>query len=199
MKIAILALQGAFAEHEQMFRNLGAETTLIRNLDDFNSTVKKPPSSGGGWRGAVIPGGESTAMMRIMKDEGLFEPLRKAILDGLPVLGTCAGLIMLDRNHLGVMDITARRNAYGRQLGSFNTKEEFAGIGRVPMTFIRAPYIEEAGPEVEILARVDGKAVAARQGNMLVTAFHPELTDDTRIHELFLKMVGHLHIERSNR
>ncbi len=188
MKIAILALQGAFAEHEQMFRNLGAETTLIRNLDDFNSTVKKPPSSGGGWRGAVIPGGESTAMMRIMKDEGLFEPLRQAILDGLPVLGTCAGLIMLDRNHLGVMDITARRNAYGRQLGSFNTEEEFAGIGRVPMTFIRAPYIEEAGPDVEILARVDGKAVAARQRNMLVTAFHPELTADTRIHELFLKM-----------
>ena len=188
MKIAILALQGAFAEHEQMFRNLGAETTLIRNLDDFNSTVKKPPSSGGGWRGAVIPGGESTAMMRIMKDEGLFEPLRQAILDGLPVLGTCAGLIMLDRNHLGVMDITARRNAYGRQLGSFNAEEEFAGIGRVPMTFIRAPYIEEAGPDVEILARVDGKAVAARQRNMLVTAFHPELTADTRIHELFLKM-----------
>ena len=189
MKIAILALQGAFAEHEQMFRNLGAETTLIRNLDDFNSTVKKPPSSGGGWRGAVIPGGESTAMMRIMKDEGLFEPLRQAILDGLPVLGTCAGLIMLDRNHLGVMDIMAHRNAYGRQLGSFNTEGEFAGIGRVPMTFIRAPYIEEAGPEVEILARVDGKAVAARQRNMLVTAFHPELTADTRIHELFISMV----------
>ena len=190
MKIAILALQGAFAEHEQMFRNLGAETTLIRNLNDFNSTVKKPPSSGGGWKGAVIPGGESTAMMRIMKDEGLFEPLRRAILDGLPVLGTCAGLIMLDRNHLDVMDITARRNAYGRQLGSFNTEEEFAGIGRVPMTFIRAPYIEEAGPNVEILAHVDGKAVAARQGNMLVTAFHPELTEDTRIHELFLSMVA---------
>ena len=189
MKIAILALQGAFAEHEQMFRNLGAETTLIRNLDDFNSTVKKPPSSGGGWRGAVIPGGESTAMKRIMKDEGLFEPLRQAILDGLPVLGTCAGLIMLDRNHLGVMDITAHRNAYGRQLGSFNTEEEFAGIGRVPMTFIRAPYIEDAGPEVEILARVDGKAVAARQKNMLLTAFHPELTNDTSIHELFLSMV----------
>ena len=189
MKIAILALQGAFAEHEQMFKQLGAETTLIRNLDDFNSTVKKPPSSGGGWRGAVIPGGESTAMMRIMKDEGLFEPLRQAILDGLPVLGTCAGLIMLDRNHLGVMDIMAHRNAYGRQLGSFNTEGEFAGIGRVPMTFIRAPYIEEAGPEVEILARVDGKAVAARQRNMLVTAFHPELTADTRIHELFISMV----------
>ena len=96
---------------------------------------------------------------------------------------------MLDRNHLGVMDILAKRNAYGRQLGSFNTEEEFQGIGRVSMTFIRAPYIEEAGPEVEILASVDGKAVAARQKNMLVTAFHPELTDDTRIHELFLSLV----------
>lgn len=159
-----------------MLRLLGVETTLIREH----------------WKdvsGLIIPGGESTSMMRIMRDEGLFEPLRQAILDGLPVLGTCAGLIMLDRNHLDVMDIMARRNAYGRQLGSFNTEEEFKGIGRIPMTFIRAPYIEEAGPEVEILARVDGKAVAARQKNMLVTAFHPELTNDTRIHELFLSMV----------
>lgn len=158
-----------------MLRLLGVETTLIREH----------------WKdvsGLIIPGGESTSMMRIMRDEGLFEPLRQAILDGLPVLGTCAGLIMLDRNHFDVMDIMARRNAYGRQLGSFNTEEEFAGIGRIPMTFIRAPYIEEAGPDVEILARVDGKAVAARQRNMLVTAFHPELTADTRIHELFLKM-----------
>ena len=158
-----------------MLRLLGVETTLIREH----------------WKdvsGLIIPGGESTSMMRIMRDEGLFEPLRQAILDGLPVLGTCAGLIMLDRNHFDVMDIMARRNAYGRQLGSFNTEEEFKGIGRIPMTFIRAPYIEEAGPDVEILARVDGKAVAARQRNMLVTAFHPELTADTRIHELFLKM-----------
>ena len=172
-----------------MLHRLGAETLLIRSLNDFQLQFKKPPSLGGGWRGAVIPGGESTAMMRIMKDEGLFEPIREAILGGLPVLGTCAGLIILDRNHLGVMDILAKRNAYGRQLGSFNTEEEFRGIGKVPMTFIRAPYIEEAGPEVEILASVEGKAVAARQGNILVTAFHPELTDDTRIHELFLKIV----------
>lgn len=190
MKIAILALQGAFAEHEQMFRKLGAETTLIRNLDDFNSTVKKSPSSGGGWSGVVIPGGESTAMMRIMKDERLFGPLRQAIREGLPVFGTCAGLIMLDKVHLDVMDIKAKRNAYGRQLGSFNAQADFKGIGKVPMTFIRAPYIEEAGPEVEILANVDGKAVAARQKNMLVTAFHPELTEDTRIHQMFIDMVA---------
>lgn len=190
MKIAILALQGAFSEHEQMFRKLGAETTLIRNLDDFNSIVKKPTSSVGGWSGVVIPGGESTAMMRIMKDLGLFAPLRQAILGGMPVFGTCAGLIMLDKAHLDVMDIKAKRNAYGRQLGSFNTQADFKGIGEVPMTFIRAPYIEDAGPEVEILASVDGKAVAARQKNMLVTAFHPELTDDTRIHQMFIDMVA---------
>lgn len=189
MTIAILALQGAFAEHEQMFRKLGAETTLIRSLDNFNSTVKKSPSSVGGWSGVVIPGGESTAMMRIMKDSGLFAPLRQAILGGLPVFGTCAGLIMLDKAHLDVMDIKAKRNAYGRQLGSFNVKADFKGIGEVPMTFIRAPYIEEAGPEVEILANVDSKAVAARQNNMLVTAFHPELTDDTRIHQMFIDMI----------
>lgn len=190
MKIAILALQGAFSEHEQMFRKLGAETTLIRNLDDFNSNVNKSPSSRGGWSGVVIPGGESTTMMRIMKDLGLFAPLRQAILGGMPVFGTCAGLIMLDKAHLDVMDIKAKRNAYGRQLGSFNTQADFKGIGKVPITFIRAPYIEEAGPEVEILAIVDGKAVAARQKNMLVTAFHPELTEDTRIHELFLSIAA---------
>ena len=197
MKIAILALQGAFAEHEQMLRRLGVETMLIRNLDDFKPIFKKPPSPKEGWSGVVIPGGESTAMMRIMRDEGLFSPLRQLVLGGLPVFGTCAGLIMLDRHHLGVMDITARRNAYGRQLGSFNAEGEFEGIGRVPMTFIRAPYIEQAGPEVEILARVDGKAVAARQGNMLVTAFHPELTDDTAVHELFLTMVKQRQSSRS--
>ena len=190
MKIAILALQGAFSEHEQMSRKLGAETRLIRNLDDFNSTVKNSPSSGGGWSGVVIPGGESTAMMRIMKDLGLFAPLRQAILGGIPVFGTCAGLIMLDKAHLDVMDIKAKRNAYGRQLGSFNTQADFKGIGMIPMTFIRAPYIEEAGPEVEILASVDGKAVAARQKNMLVTAFHPELTEDTHIHQMFIDMVA---------
>ena len=201
MKIAILALQGAFAEHEQMLQRLGVETVLIRNQASLvpfkrgenHSTASPftPPLEGmGEARGLIIPGGESTAMMRIMKDEGLFEPIREAILGGLPVLGTCAGLIMLDRNHLGVMDITAKRNAYGRQLGSFNAEEDFKGIGKVPMTFIRAPYIEEAGPDVEILATVEGKAVAARQRNMLVTAFHPELTDDTRIHGLFMEMMS---------
>ena len=186
MKIAILALQGAFAEHEQMLKSLGVETKLIRNLEDLppsNSPLKgenkKASPLGGGWEGSglVIPGGESTSMMRIMKDEGLFDPIREAIEAGLPVLGTCAGLIMLDRNHLDVMDIVGN---VGR-------------IGNFVMTFIRAPYIEEAGPEIEALATVEGKIVAARQKNMLVTAFHPELTADTRIHELFLKIVEEGH------
>ncbi|MBO4664897.1 MAG: pyridoxal 5'-phosphate synthase glutaminase subunit PdxT [Bacteroidaceae bacterium] len=194
--IAVLALQGAFAEHEQMLRKLGVETFEIRNRADWD----KPKD------GLIIPGGESTTMTRIMHDLDLWEPIKEAINNGLPVFGTCAGLIMLDSNHLGTMDITARRNAYGRQLGSFYHDGEFMGItdaklegdddsssltphATLPMTFIRAPYIETAGEDVEILATVDGKDVAARQGNQLVTAFHPELNDDTRIHEYFVKCI----------
>ena len=190
-KIAILALQGAFAEHEQMLQGLGVETVLVRNLEDWNKALHIG-RDGGGLCGLVIPGGESTAMMRIMRDEGLFEPIREAILDGLPVFGTCAGLIMLDDGHLGTMDIRVRRNAYGRQLGSFNAVGEFKGVGKVPMTFIRAPYIESAGDGVEVLSVVDGHIVAARQGNQLVTAFHPELDSDSRIHEYFLSMMGRI-------
>lgn len=181
-----MALQGAFAEHEQMLQRLGVETVLVRNLDDWNKALHKRWSG----EGAVIPGGESTAMMRIIRDEGLFEPIREAILGGLPVLGTCAGLIMLDGMHLGTMDIKVRRNAYGRQLGSFHTTGEFKGVGEVPMTFIRAPYIESVSDGVQVLSVVDGHIVAARQGNQLVTAFHPELDGDTRIHEYFLSMIG---------
>lgn len=175
--IAILALQGAFEEHQQMLRRLGAETRLVRNINDWNL----PKDA------LVIPGGESTAMMKIMQDEGLFEPIRDAIRDGLPTFGTCAGLILLDSEHLGVMNILARRNAYGRQLGSFACDGTFKGIGVIPMTFIRAPYIERVGENVEVLAEVEGKVVAARQGKMLVTAFHPELTNDIRVHEYFVK------------
>lgn len=189
-KVAILALQGAFAEHELMFRSLGADTVLIRNLQDFNAEVAEPFAAPDRQPiGLVIPGGESTAMMRIMRDELLVQPIQSLVRQGLPAFGTCAGLIVLDRQHLGLMDILARRNAYGRQLGSFNAVAEVAGIGAFPMTFIRAPYICEAGSAVTPLALVDGKTVAARQKNLLVTAFHPELTDDTRLHELFLSMV----------
>ena len=183
--IAILALQGAFAEHQQMLHTLGEESVLIRNLDDWNAFIEKTDK----W-GLIIPGGESTAMMRIIRDENLLEPIRKAILDGMPVFGTCAGLIMLDSEHLGTMDIEVKRNAYGRQLGSFFTHNEVKGIGKVPMTFIRAPYITAVKDGVEVLAEVDGNIVAARQGKQLVTSFHPELNDDTRIHELFISMIA---------
>lgn len=197
--IAILALQGAFAEHQDMLRRLGAESVLIRNLDDWKAyLVEHAP---GGRAGLVIPGGESTAMLRIMRDEALLEPLRDAVAGGMAVLGTCAGLILLARDvegdgreRLATMDITVRRNAYGRQLGSFHADAPFAGLTTaeaptVPMTFIRAPYITRAGGAVDVLATVDGKIVAARQGRQLVCAFHPELDSDTRIHRLFLSMV----------
>lgn len=179
MKIAILALQGAFAEHQQMLQKLGVESFLVRNLADWQQQKD----------GLIIPGGESTAMMRIIRDEELFEPVRDAIRGGLPVFGTCAGLIMLDGEHLGTMDITVRRNAYGRQLGSFYVESEFEGIGTVPMTFIRAPYIEKVEDGVDVLSVIDGHIVAARQGKQLVTSFHPELNDDTRIHEYWIKNI----------
>lgn len=179
MILAVLALQGAFAEHRQMLRSLGVESFLVRNSHDWD----RPKD------GLIIPGGESTAIMRILSDEGMVRPVREAIMQGLPVFGTCAGLIMLDGNHLGTMDIQVRRNAYGRQLGSFHTQGDCRGIGHVPMTFIRAPYIESVGPGVEVLSVLDGHIVAARQGNQLVTAFHPELTSDTRVHEYFVRLV----------
>lgn len=186
MRIAILALQGAFIEHQQMLARLGVESFQVRNLADW----QQPKD------GLIIPGGESTAMTRIIRDEGLFEPVRDAILGGLPVFGTCAGLIMLDHDHLGTMDIMVRRNAYGRQLGSFVTTADFtlphnlktSKPHNLPMTFIRAPYIESVGEGVEVLATVDGHIVAASQGKQLVTAFHPELNDDLTIHKTFITM-----------
>ena len=178
-----MALQGAFIEHEQMLRRLGVETFEVRQFSDW----QQPKD------GLVIPGGESTAQAKLLHDLGLFEPIRQAIAGGLPVFGTCAGLILLSPLHFGTMAISVRRNAYGRQLGSFSTVGPVEGIGSdVPMTFIRAPYINKVlEPDVcQPLAEVDGHIVAARQGRQLVTAFHPELGDDTRVHEYFLKMIG---------
>lgn len=182
MRIAILALQGAFAEHGQMLRRLGVDTFEVRQLADWQQPMD----------GLVIPGGESTAQSRLLYDLGLFEPVRRAIAGGLPVFGTCAGLILLSPLHLSTMAIDVRRNAYGRQLGSFRTVQEMAHVGSdVPMTFIRAPYIDKVlADDCEVLARVDGRIVAARQGRQLVTAFHPELDDDTRIHAYFLRLAG---------
>jgi 5'-phosphate synthase pdxT subunit len=182
--LAVLALQGAFLEHQQMLERLGVGSKLIRNLDDWHDYAAQH-----GRKGLIIPGGESTAMTRIIKDENLYEPVRTAILGGMPVFGTCAGLIMLDHEHLDTMDIKVKRNAYGRQLGSFYTENTFNGT-TVTMTFIRAPYIEDVGNGVEVLSVVDDHIVAAQQGKQLVTSFHPELNDDTHIHEYFLSLIG---------
>ena len=186
MQIAVLALQGAFIEHEHMLSALGVDSFEIRQLRD----IQRP------FDGLIIPGGESTVQGKLLRELGLFEPIRQAISTGLPVFGTCAGLLLLakeiandSRVHLATMDICAVRNAYGRQLGSFDTQAAFAGIGVIPMTFIRAPYIGSVWAGTQVLAEVDGKIVAARQGNQLATAFHPELTHDLRVHEYFVHMV----------
>lgn len=185
MTIAVLALQGAFAEHEQILQKLGAEHFEIRQRKDLDRRFD----------GLILPGGESTVMGKLLRESGLFEPIRERIQTGLPVFGTCAGLILLakevegEQPHLATMDIRVRRNAYGRQLGSFYTEQEFRGIGAVSMTFIRAPYISGVWGNAEILAEVDGRIVAARQGRQLVTAFHPELTQDVRVHEYFLQLI----------
>ncbi len=186
MNIGVLALQGAFIEHRQRLSMLGIQSFEIRQLSDLSRQMD----------GLIIPGGESTVMAKLLHELSLFDPIRDKILDGMPVYGTCAGLILLAKqvsNHenrgLATMDITVRRNAYGRQLGSFYTVEQFADIGPVPMSFIRAPLIESAGEGVEILARVKGQMVAARQDNQLVTAFHPELSMDLSIHRYFADMI----------
>ena len=181
MRIAILSLQGAFAEHEAMLRQLGAETFEVRKLSDW----QQPKD------GLIIPGGESTTQMKLLRELGMADVVKDAINEGLPVFGTCAGLIMLSQSHLATMDIEAQRNAYGRQLGSFSTVHEVAEIGKdIPMTFIRAPFINRVYGKARELATVDGRIVAARQDNQLVTAFHPELTNDLRIHDYFLSIIG---------
>lgn len=186
MRIGVLALQGAFIEHVHMLDKLHTESFEIRQKKDFNTALD----------GIIIPGGESSVIGKLLYELDMLDAIKEKIESGLPIFGTCAGLILLaapqsensDRN-FGTMNIVARRNAYGRQLGSFRTVSEFKGIGNIPMTFIRAPYIERAGENVEILAEVDGKIVAARQGNQLVTAFHPELDEDPSVHKLFLSMI----------
>ncbi|MBO6216987.1 MAG: pyridoxal 5'-phosphate synthase glutaminase subunit PdxT [Prevotella sp.] len=190
MRIAVLALQGAFIEHEQMLSRLGVEVFEVRQLADW----LQPKD------GLIIPGGESTTMTKLLYELGLFDPVKQAIEAGLPVFGTCAGLILLST--LGTMAVEVVRNAYGRQLGSFSVEAPFDFGSQSPascplplapcsllMTFIRAPYIRRVlSEDVRVLAEVDGRIVAARQGNQLATAFHPELNDDTRVHEYFLDM-----------
>lgn len=186
MQIAVLALQGAFIEHEQMLERLGVSTIELRQKSDLG----KP------FDGLIIPGGESTVQGKLLRELDMFDDLKARIDNGLPVFGTCAGLILLakcikndERTHFATMDIVAVRNAYGRQLGSFYDECEFEGIGKIPMTFIRAPYIDSVSDNVEIIAECRGNIVAARQGNQLVTSFHPELNDDLSVHQYFVDMI----------
>lgn len=210
MKIAVLAVQGAFVEHKDKLKKLGVECLELRQRADLEQDFE----------GLILPGGESTVQGKLLRELEMLEPLRDRIRQGLPVLGTCAGLILLSQKisndeavWFGTLPVCVQRNAYGRQLGSFHTKAQVKGIGSVPMTFIRAPYVESLmetsdaeicgtvesrTPKgdfpkqggVEVLAKVDGRIVAVRYENQIGTAFHPELDEDDRIHEMFLKMCG---------
>ena len=186
MKTGILAVQGAFIEHKNMLNRLGIESFEIRQKQDINREMD----------GLILPGGESTTMGKLLHDLDLYEPISNLINSGLPVFGTCAGLLLLakkisndERIYFASIPIIARRNAYGRQLGSFNANAQFDSVGEIPMVFIRAPYIESVYDNAEALAQIDGKIVAAKYNNQLVTAFHPELTDNTAVHEYFIDMI----------
>ena len=186
MKVAVLAVQGAFIEHEKALERLGVETVELRKAEDLEQDFD----------GLVLPGGESTVQSRLLKELSMFETLKKKIEEGLPVLATCAGLILLaqnisnDKNRcFATLPVTVKRNAYGRQLGSFYYEGEIKGIGTFPMEFIRAPYIESVEKNVEILAQVEEKIVGVAYKNQLVFSFHPELTGNDRIHDKFLELI----------
>jgi 5'-phosphate synthase pdxT subunit len=189
MKVGVLALQGAFARHADAVAALGAEPLLVRTpaqLDDVDALV--------------MPGGESTTMSMLLESSGLFDPIAERLADGLAVLGTCAGMILLatdvldgrpDQRSFGAVDLVVRRNGYGRQVDSFEADLPVSGLDApFHAVFIRAPVVESTGPEVEVLAAVDGRPVLCRQGTATVAAFHPELSDDLRIHDQFLKEIG---------
>ena len=184
LRIGVLAVQGNFREHVQMLRRLGADVVEVRKAEQL-----------AGLAGLVIPGGESTTFTRLMQLYGLDEGIRS--FDG-PVFGTCAGMIVLDRDHLGLVDVSVRRNAFGRQVASFETDLPVAGLDKpVRAVFIRAPWVEDVGPGVEVLAEIDGRPVLAREGRFLVAPFPPELTDDTRLHEVFLESVREAEVVRA--
>lgn len=186
MKVAVLAVQGAFIEHEKALERLGAETVELRKAEDLEQDFD----------GLVLPGGESTVQSRLLKELSMFEPLKKKIEEGLPVLATCAGLILLAQNIsndenrcFATLPVTVKRNAYGRQLGSFYYEGEIKEIGTFPMEFIRAPYIESVEKNVEILAQVEEKIVGVAYKNQLAFSFHPELTGNDRIHDKFIELI----------
>ena len=180
MVVGVLAIQGDFEAHAGVLVRLGAEARIVHKPSDLE-----------GIDALVIPGGESTTMTLGIEREGLAEPLRELVRSGVPTLGTCAGLIMLDREHLGLLDVSARRNAFGRQVKSFEADLDLDGLGDEPLraVFIRAPWVDEYGEDVEVLAEIEGYPVAVRQGIILAVAFHPELTDDERIHAWLVEQV----------
>ena len=192
MTIAVLALQGAFIEHEQILQKLGVDTIELRQISDLQKDFD----------GIILPGGESTVQGKLLRDLGMFEPLKEKIQSGMPVLATCAGMILLasditeqEETYFGTIPMTVKRNAYGRQLGSFHTKANANGIGKIPMTFIRAPYVEtvytdNTGCTPEILSIVQDRIVGVKYKNQMAFAFHPELDQDTRVHKDFLGMIS---------
>jgi 5'-phosphate synthase pdxT subunit len=179
LRIGVLAVQGGFEAHVKMLRALGASATEVRTAEELD-----------GLDALVIPGGESTTITMGMEREGLDEAIRRHVDSGRPLLGTCAGMIVCDRDHLGLIDARAKRNAFGRQRQSFEAEIEIEGIGQEPLrgVFIRAPWVEEHGPGVEVLATYEGHPVVVRDGRVLACAFHPDLTDDSRLHALFMAM-----------
>lgn len=187
LTVGVVAVQGAFEEHCSALCKLGVSVKKIRSVSDLSQNID----------GLIFPGGESTAQGKLLRESGLFDMILPMIKGGLPVYGTCAGMVLLakriendDRKHFAVMDITVKRNAYGRQLGSFMTTGDFGDMGKIPMYFIRAPYISSVGKDVVVLSSENGAITAAREANMLVTSFHPEVTDDLTVHSYFLSMIS---------
>ena len=185
--VGVVAVQGAFEEHCSALGKLGVSVKEIRSVSDLSQNID----------GLIFPGGESTAQGKLLRESGLFDMILPIIKGGLPVYGTCAGMVLLakriendERKHFAVMDITVKRNAYGRQLGSFVTTGDFGDMGKSPMYFIRAPYISSVGKDVVVLSSESGAITAAREANMLVTSFHPEVTDDLTVHSYFLSMIS---------
>lgn len=186
MKVAVLAVQGAFFEHEKMLEKLGVDYIELRKKEDLNQS----------YDGIILPGGESTVQGKLIRELGMYDILKEQIQSGVPVLATCAGLILLaekvqndERSHFATLPVTVKRNAYGRQLGSFYKEDYFEGLGVVPMTFIRAPYITETGEGVTVLAKDKEFVTAVSYKNQLAMSFHPELDEDTKIHEQFVQTI----------
>jgi 5'-phosphate synthase pdxT subunit len=185
MKAGVLALQGDFPEHAAMFAACGATPVLVRTPEELASVEC-----------LAIPGGESTTIAKLAREHGLIDPIRRRAAEGMPIFGTCAGMIVMARNVedgepvLSLLDVAVRRNAYGRQVDSFESDVDVKGIGLVRAVFIRAPVVEQVGPEVEVLAKLGGRPIVVRQGNLMAAAFHPEIAGDSRLHQQLLGLAA---------